>query len=288
MPRNLPALVQSAFEATSSTLCVIVDVERTDGQSFHYTNHNKSIVVGANTYKPSAGLTMTAVEMSLGMEVDNLQILGVLSQDEITQVDIEAGFYENALLTFMITSWADPSIGVAIMDRGHIGEIKHTDMDFQCEFLGLEHYYRQQIVELTSPVCRVKRFGDERCQLNAADWQHVEDVTGTWDPADPHQVTFTNVASVAAERYIVGFVRFNTGLNAGLERLIKHHSISGGNNVIILQDVFPFAIDTGDEARLEEGCDHLFATCSDIYDNALNYQGEPHLPGNVVMAKRGR
>ena len=41
----------------------------------------------------------------------------------------------------------------------------------------------------------------------------------------------------------------------------------------------------GDRASLREGCDHTVATCSTRFGNAANFQGEPFLPGNDLLAQ---
>jgi len=41
----------------------------------------------------------------------------------------------------------------------------------------------------------------------------------------------------------------------------------------------------GLRAVLREGCDHTLATCSTRFSNAANFQGEPFLPGNDLLAQ---
>ena len=37
--------------------------------------------------------------------------------------------------------------------------------------------------------------------------------------------------------------------------------------------------------ELGEGCDKRLATCSQRFDNAANFRGEPHLPGNDLLTR---
>ncbi len=41
----------------------------------------------------------------------------------------------------------------------------------------------------------------------------------------------------------------------------------------------------GARALLLEGCDHTLATCQARFGNAVNFQGEPFLPGNDLLAR---
>jgi hypothetical protein len=43
----------------------------------------------------------------------------------------------------------------------------------------------------------------------------------------------------------------------------------------------------GTRVELREGCDHTIATCADRFQNALNFRGEPFLPGNDLLARHG-
>ena len=41
----------------------------------------------------------------------------------------------------------------------------------------------------------------------------------------------------------------------------------------------------GARAQLREGCDHTVSTCAARFANAVNFQGEPFLPGNDLLAR---
>jgi len=44
----------------------------------------------------------------------------------------------------------------------------------------------------------------------------------------------------------------------------------------------------GTRAELRAGCDHTIATCSSRFGNAINFRGEPFLPGNDLLARYGQ
>ena len=41
----------------------------------------------------------------------------------------------------------------------------------------------------------------------------------------------------------------------------------------------------GDLVELHEGCDKAFATCRARFANAVNFRGEPHLPGMDLLTR---
>ena len=49
----------------------------------------------------------------------------------------------------------------------------------------------------------------------------------------------------------------------------------------------PIADPAGARAIVRQGCDHSLATCSGRFDNAVNFRGEPFLPGNDLVIRYG-
>ena len=41
-----------------------------------------------------------------------------------------------------------------------------------------------------------------------------------------------------------------------------------------------YSIQAGDAFTIRPGCDKTFQTCQAKFDNALNFRGFPHVPGN--------
>ena len=41
----------------------------------------------------------------------------------------------------------------------------------------------------------------------------------------------------------------------------------------------------GSRALAMEGCDHTLETCATRFANAVNFQGEPFLPGNDLLTR---
>jgi hypothetical protein len=45
------------------------------------------------------------------------------------------------------------------------------------------------------------------------------------------------------------------------------------------------ALTPGTRALLRQGCDHTLQTCHARFGNAINFQGEPFVPGNDLLAR---
>ena len=45
----------------------------------------------------------------------------------------------------------------------------------------------------------------------------------------------------------------------------------------------PYTVQTSDTYSMHAGCDKNFTTCGSTFSNAVNFRGEPHLPGADKM-----
>ena len=61
--------------------------------------------------------------------------------------------------------------------------------------------------------------------------------------------------------------------------------MSAGEEGLVLDIELAPDLEPGARALLREGCDHRLETCHARFDNAANFQGEPFLPGNDLIAR---
>lgn len=72
-----------------------------------------------------------------------------------------------------------------------------------------------------------------------------------------------------------GKITFTSGANSGLSMEVK--AFAEGQFTLVLP--MPHDIAAGDDYVAVAGCDKNFATCCERFNNALNFRGEPHVPG---------
>jgi uncharacterized phage protein (TIGR02218 family) len=78
-----------------------------------------------------------------------------------------------------------------------------------------------------------------------------------------------------------GVCTFVDGLNAGLKFEVRQFDPT--TKTVTLYLPAPFTINAGspgDTVKIAFGCDKMRATCRDVFDNILNFQGYPDIPGN--------
>jgi hypothetical protein len=88
--------------------------------------------------------------------------------------------------------------------------------------------------------------------------------------------------------YNEGVCYWLTGNNAGLVSAIKTHILHAGAAYLQFHVKPPNAVQAGDTATLESGCDRGRVICVGRYGNGANYHGQNLLPGNDLISQQGR
>lgn len=262
-----------------TTLATCLRLVRQDGQSLGFTALDHDLTIDSLTYKSAGSLTHTAYESSADLRVNNLDVRGVLSDASITDADLLAGLYDNAVVDlFMVNYTALPSAvapgNVLWLLHGEIGEVRLADGQFIAELRGLTDKLQQATQDLFTPSCRVKRLGDAQCGVSLDAYTHSYTISTLVDA-----VRFTHSSTPQADDYFqYGWLTWTSGANTGREAPIKRYE----NGVIELLEPPLSPLNIGDGFDAVRGCNRQFATCRDVFNNVANFRGEPAhlLPGS--------
>jgi len=93
------------------------------------------------------------------------------------------------------------------------------------------------------------------------------------------QVFISNAMTQAAGYFSGGEIEWLTGANAGRKMEIKEFS----NKQFTLVLPMPNNVAVSDTFKAVAGCDKTFTTCYSKFNNAVNFRGEPHVPGMDKM-----
>jgi len=296
MSRTVPAPLQTHLNGSVLTLAICVKVTRADGTVYGFTSNDQDVVFGGVTYEAASAVDASMLRgQSQNGGLDNMDVIGLLQSSRITDADLMAGRYDGATLEVFVVNYAEgpPVVSRAILMTGTMGEIGFQDGQYRAEFRPLGQRLKQQIGELTSPLCRVADLGDSRCAPGGLfDDGHAlsfyqrasKSVSAVTDRAN-----FT-VGSVsdATGFFTYGRIQFTSGANNGIAREIKSHVLSGGAAVLVLQEPFPFTVAVSDVCTLTAGCDRKHTTCQTKFANIANNRSEPYTPGTDRALKRGR
>jgi uncharacterized phage protein (TIGR02218 family) len=257
-----------AGDVTSLAICWQLTL--VGGTVMGFTDHTSDLVIGGVTYKAATGISPSSIETKDRFSVDNLDVAGILDSTAITETDIMAGKYDFAEILIFMVNVTDLTQGSIIHRRGWLGEVSLKNGQFVAEVRGLAQKLSQNIVELYSPTCRAI-FGDGRCKANLTSYSF----NGIVNTVTSRQVFLSAAMTQAAGYFSAGEIRWLTGANAGRKMEIKEFS----NTQFTLALPMPNALAAGDTFTAIAGCDKTFSTCVAKFNNAVNFRGEPFVPG---------
>jgi uncharacterized phage protein (TIGR02218 family) len=253
-----------------TTLATCWKLTRRDGTITGFTSHDRDITYLGLIYQASSGFTPSAVANNSELSVDNLDIEGVIDSSSITESDIGAGLYDYAQIEIFMVNYNDTSQGALNLRTGWLGEVQFGRGRFVAEVRGLMQNLAQAIGELYSPSCRAK-LGDSRCKVSMAAFT----LTGSVTSVISNQIFSDSTRGEDDGWFNGGKITFTSGNNDGLSMEIKEYR----NKQIILVLPMPFSVASSDSYSMQAGCDKSFETCAAKFTNAINFRGEPHVPG---------
>ena len=282
--RTVPSALGTHLEGEELTLAQCVKLTRRDAQIFGFSTCNVDLVIDGVTYAATSSVSASGQVENVGTGVDNMEATGLLTSDLIKDTDLLAGKFDGAAIEVFLVNYNSLSAGKVILFSGWIGNVQLKDGQFVAELRSKSQKLSQQVGQLTTALCRVEKLGDSRCKVGVASYQFSRTVYAV---TDNRRMTF-DADTHATGYYDYGLVTFTSGLNTGLSREVKVHTLSSGRAVIELQEEFPFTVAVGDVATLEAGCDRRLDTCREKFSNVIDFRGEPHVPGNDKIMERGR
>lgn len=270
MSKVIPIALANHYAGETTTICACIKVTRKDGVILGFTSLDREVVVSGQTYKPSFDLS--AIATSETLNVDNLELTVLPDEEMVTSEDLRAGRWTGAEFVVFEVNYNAPGDGINILKRGTAGETKQNRGKFTIEFRGLTQALQPPQGKVTQKTCRA-RLGDELCRVDLDPWTE----TGIEVVAVMSRQVFSDgFVSGAEDIYSEGLITFETGANAGITQKIK--GFDSGTYTMSLP--FPFDIQDGDFFTVVAGCrKRLTEDCRDKFDNVLNFQGVPHLPG---------
>jgi uncharacterized phage protein (TIGR02218 family) len=287
MKTTSPAmLAHQKLPATELATCW--RITRNDGTVWGYTSHNAPLTVGAVTYNPQSGFTPSAVETKEGLSVDNLELDALVLSVEFTESELLAGRWDFAKVDIFQVIWRTPNEGQLLLRKGTLGEVSFmaqgprnsTTGAYKAELRGLLQPLSQVIGEVVSQMCRAN-LGDARCKVNLPSLT----IAATVASVDVlNQVIASPSLTQAAGYFDYGLISFTTGANTGYSMEVQTYT----PGVVNLFASMPYPVAAGDVFTLSPGCDRHFATCHTRFNNAVNFRGEPFLPGQDKLLQSAR
>jgi uncharacterized phage protein (TIGR02218 family) len=249
-------------------------IHRRDGMTLGLTSHDRDLWFDGILHRAAPGMLPSAIRRTADLVPDSAEVQGALTHDSIAGSDLAAGRFDGAGVEIGVVDWED--LDRAVLYRGEIGGVAEEANGFSADLRSAKADLDADTVPRTSPTCRAQ-FGGPGCTLSLARFTH-EAVVATVDFV-ANRVSFGETLDPTLFRE--GSLRWLDGPQAGTTMEVSSADEAG---LVLDSEIDPDLL-PGARAILREGCDHTLQTCHARFANAANFQGEPFLPGNDLIAR---
>ena len=266
--------MRSWFATPLETVATFWRVLRRDGVTLGFTSHDHDLWLDGVLHRASPGMVPSSIRRSADFDPDSAEVEGALSDESLAPQDLSEGRFDGATVRIGMVDWETGER--EILYRGTIGAITEEAGRFTAELASRKTELAIDPVPRTSPSCRAA-FCGPGCDLSPVAFTH-DAVLVSMD-ANANAVT-PNLA-VALADCVGGVVRWLDGPHAGGTMRVMAAGMAG----LVLDTPLAAALPAGLQLNVREGCDHTLDTCATRFGNAVNFQGEPFLPGNDLLTR---
>ena len=279
MPRTISENLKAHIALNTTTVNHLWTITRTDSQIFRFTDCDVDIVYDGNTYATLNSGGLSSLQSTDKLDVDNFDFEIILDSASIAEADIRAGKFDLADVTVWLINRESVTDGVVALARGVLGESKIMDDNkATIEFRSLTQLLDQVQGRVYTHECDAT-LGDARCKVNLNPWTVTGSVTTYVDNR-----RFEDSSRTEADNWFnKAILTWTSGDNDGLQMEIKDWSLS--NTRMFLYSPMPFTIQVGDTYSTNRGCSFTRSSCKNRFDNIINFQGFPDVPGFDKVSK---
>lgn len=267
--RSFSEELQQALESNSAIFGTYTRITRKDGQVIRLVDLDIDSVIDGQTYYSASGTERTAVEITLDLNADNVDLKGLYSSELIDEDELLAGAFNHAYVEVFIAAHGVPGAETIPMLWGYFGQIEYDGAQFKLEINCYNYGFSHQIGAVTSPICR-DQLGGPRCKINLDLYRASFTVTQVVDGR-----TFRVTPTIPSD-YALGTLLVTSGLGVGSDGEVK--TVATDLVTLYLPLSVPPAI--GDTIRLTQGCPGTKEACKTRFNNLDNMDAEPDLPGS--------
>jgi len=262
------------FSGELETVATYWRVLRRDGIALGFTSHDRDLRFAGVLHLSAPGMVPSAIRRSIMVEPDSAEMQGALDHAAIRSADLAAGRFDGAAVSVGLVDWESGEHYELF--AGSIGAVGQDGARFTAELLSAKTALDRELVPRTAPTCRAE-FCGPGCTLSPPRFTR-ELWLAELDPAS-NAARFDGLAE--ASPFAFGRLRWADGAEAGLDV-----AVLDTDGAWLFLDRAPAAgLAAGARAIVREGCDHTLETCATRFANAINFQGEPFLPGNDLLTR---
>ena len=260
------------------SVAMLVRIARTDGEIKAFTDHDVDLVYEGVRYYAVPALDVSAVEGAAGLTVSNLDAQLLIDSDQLLVNELRTGLYDKAAFEMRLVNYKDLSMGAVKLRFGILGEIGVEGEKASVELRGLAQLLQQTTLVKNHTRRCTADLGDAKCQVDLGPLTQTGTVVTVTD-----RRTFTASGLVGADNlFNGGLLTWTAGNNTKFPMEVKRWTSGTGTIDLFLPE--PGNIVAGDTFTVYPGCDKNLSTCRDTFNNVINFQGFPFMPGRDQVA----
>jgi uncharacterized phage protein (TIGR02218 family) len=278
--KTVPASLLTHYALGSTHVSHAIFIERADGETYGFTEHDVSDEVNGFTYvADDPGFSVSNIVIAAGLDVGNSEMEALDFGTVFTKADMLGGKWRNAAFTiFRYNYKQDPIVDIDVCLAGTFGEVEMRRNSLMIEMHDLRRYLNQSVGSARQKTCRY-RLGSTSMETGGLCMKDISappftvpfEVTNI---VGAGKVTFRDsVLAHAADWFGEGEVQFETGDLAGIKALVRAYDADGTFH-LALPLFLPVTV--GDTGAAIVGCrKRRTEDCFLKLDNVLNHGGEP-------------
>ncbi len=247
---------------------------RRDGVALGFTAHDRDLWFDGILHRAAPGMVPSAIRRSADLEPDSAEVEGALSHDALNASDLALGRFDGARVLIGLIDWE--SLESHILYRGTMSSVSEEAGRFTGVLTSRKAELQTDPVPRTSPTCRAS-FCGAGCTLSPARFSYQARTISHAVAANAVMIE----APVPLALLAGGSLRWLDGPYAGQTMGV----IAPGPDGLVLDRPIDRMIRMGTAVLVREGCDRTLETCHGRFGNAVNFRGEPFLPGNDRLAR---
>lgn len=276
MSRPGPSPLLTALAANSRLAGECLVIEARDGTRACFTSLDEpqtiDLDLGAGDEICSESMVLSAVTLACGLDASFFEVQGALG-GAIERAAVLGGKWQDASAWLVRIS---PGVsGVIPIMAGKVRDARAPGSRFIFEVRNQADQLNQTIGRTVTPYCP-KKFGSVECGGTPVELSAT--VTGVTDAL---RLTVGFTGTFAHDYFNFGRIIFTSGALDGVISENIFDWISGGANAgsLVLWLPLPSLPEVGDTLTIEQGCGHIRSDCMARQGDALNFGGEPDVPG---------
>ncbi len=243
-------------------------------KTLRYTDYSVDVNLNGEVYLHGKVTENHSFEKSSEDKADNYGFKTYFDDADISFDELTDDEFEQAEVNVFMINPSAPDESCIMLQKGYIKEIKiqGSEISFEVEGL-LSRLSRGNITKCYSASCRAS-FGDKYCKIDKKNIRVKSVITKILD---------LNSAEIDISSLKKAYFEGSALIDETTQKTYRIKKIF--KNEIYFDNPSLDNLTEDGEITILPSCNKEFATCCNIYNNAINFRGEPHLPGVDELLK---